>query len=624
MQNKFCVIKNGLVLTLDKEGNTGYFNVILKGNKIFDIDYSNELSSDELIIRKYPEASIIDASNKLIIPSFLNSHKNSSYFFSKYYLKRSTYDNLKANIPIRLLDKYFSDIKNQNDLLNLFSISFTNSMLNGESFLNETSKFLTAELIKANTLSLLKNKPDMIYTVYDEYISDYYLGINKFHCIGLKEEDDLNNYSLSAIKKALNRGNKRALIEVLQTVNSTDLLRNLFGKSFIKVLADNDLLSQYVILSNPIYLASDEIPLIAERNINIIFCPFDICRLSRKKIEYELFYSKNFNIALGTGIMGNSILKEMKLLYSTSKTANVNAEYFMKMGTVNPARIFGISNIYGTIEKNKIANLLMFDLSDIRNFLNIPEIDSEKISEFILENLEEKDISDIIFRGEIVTRNFENQMFDINEIRNSSKYLSAKIFEVGKYFEFKQKSLMRERVREFSLGLESNTPPVNYIPQLSSEEDLYSDNAPDSEFRIIGVQKSDSPISGAQDSDISNEEQNWLKDISNNINEIRDFDSGFDLDYLYSDYDLKIQTQNSLDSGMSQETLKMKANSPTRKIFLDDATGESISEDIQSQRDNPDTSKNIVQTKSRIFKEADKVVFKKEKLKFGFDEEDKE
>ena len=624
MQNKFCVIKNGLVLTLDKEGNTGYFNVILKGNKIFDIDYSNELSSDELIIRKYPEASIIDASNKLIIPSFLNSHKNSSYFFSKYYLKRSTFDNLKANIPIRLLDKYFSDIKNQNDLLNLFSISFTNSMLNGESFLNETSKFLTAELIKANTLSLLKNKPDMIYTVYDEYISDYYLGINKFHCIGLKEEDDLNNYSLSAIKKALNRGNKRALIEVLQTVNSTDLLRNLFGKSFIKVLADNDLLSQYVILSNPIYLASDEIPLIAERNINIIFCPFDICRLSRKKIEYELFYSKNFNIALGTGIMGNSILKEMKLLYSTSKTANVNAEYFMKMGTVNPSKIFGISNIYGTIEKNKIANLLMFDLSDIRNFLNIPEIDSEKISEFILENLEEKDISDIIFRGEIVTRNFENQMFDINEIRNSSKYLSAKIFEVGKYFEFKQKSLMRERVREFSLGLESNTPPVNYIPQLSSEEDLYFDNAPDSEFRIIGVQKPDSPISGAQDSDISNEEQNWLKDISNNINEIRDFDSGFDLDYLYSDYDIKIQTQNSSDSGMSHETLKMKANTPTRKIFFDDATGESISEDIQSQRDNPDTSKNIVQTKSRIFKEPDKVVFKKEKLKFGFDEEDKE
>ena len=95
MQNKFCVIKNGLVLTLDKEGNTGYFNVILKGNKIFDIDYSNELSSDELIIRKYPEASIIDASNKLIIPSFLNSHKNSSYFFSKYF---SQLENRKKNL----------------------------------------------------------------------------------------------------------------------------------------------------------------------------------------------------------------------------------------------------------------------------------------------------------------------------------------------------------------------------------------------------------------------------------------------------------------------------------------------------------------------------------------------
>ena len=44
--SEFKVIKNGLCLTLDADSSCGYYNLILKGNKIFDIDYNNELNSD--------------------------------------------------------------------------------------------------------------------------------------------------------------------------------------------------------------------------------------------------------------------------------------------------------------------------------------------------------------------------------------------------------------------------------------------------------------------------------------------------------------------------------------------------------------------------------------------------
>lgn len=622
MQNKFCVIKNGLVLTLDSEGYAGYFNIIIKGNKIFDIDYQSELSSDEIIRKKYPDAEIFDASDKLIMPSFLNAQKNSSYFISRYFLKRNLYDNLKANIPIRLLEKYFSDTKNQDDLLKLFALSYINSFADGETFLNESSEFISGELIKSDFFSRIRNKPDMIMTVYDEYLSDYYLGLNRFHCIGLREEDDMNNYSLNSLKKTLSRGNKRALIEVLRTANSLDIIRNLFGKSFIKVLLDNELLSQYIILSNPVYLALDEISVLEDKKVNILFCPTDVYRLSRKSIDYELFLNRNFNISLGTGITGTSIFREMKLLYNTTKAIYQSSEDFLKMITVNPSEVFGISNIYGTIEKNKIANLIFFDLSDIRNFLNIPEVNSEKISEFVIENLDEKDISDVMFRGEMIIRNYENIVSDNDEIKSQYWYLAGKIFEVGKYYEFKEKSRMRERVREMSLGLDSKTKQVNYIPPPFSEENVFSDtnNSEDSDFRIIGVRKPDYVNDTSEWNDIAIEEQNLLKDLSDNITEIKNFDSGFELDYLYSDYEMKIQSQ-AADGTMSDETMKHSTKAPTKKIFFDDSTGEVKIESLTGDKKEEVKSQDKAPKVSESSKEKMKAIFKKGKMRFGFDDE---
>ncbi|MBN1632640.1 MAG: amidohydrolase family protein [Ignavibacteria bacterium] len=612
MENKFSVIKNGLCLTLDNFSRSGYYNVIIKGNKIFDIDYNNELNSDKEIYKKFPDVYIYDAVNKIIIPSFFNSFKNSTFHLSGPFLSQSTYEDLETNISLRLIEKHLSSSKVNPDLINLFSLSFIKSLLNGETFINESSKLITAELLTSNAVNSISVKPDLVFTVYDNYISDYCLGVKRFHCIGLKDENDLNNYSLASVRKAIQKGNKRAVIESMQSGNNTDILRNLFGKSFIKALGDNDLLTPNLILANPVYLNSEELNIISENKVNVLLSPSDWLTLSVREPEFERFINRKLNLLIGTGITGKSVFTELKIFNNIVRRLNISSEFLMKMIISNPAEIFGIANICGSIEKNKLASFIMFDLNDIRNFLVIPEINSEKICDFIIEYLDEKDISDIFYRGLHFLNNYKCEYINRRELYEINSNLSGIIFEKGKYNEFKEKRMMHDRVDKLSLGIEGD--------ELRRQADADNKSVPDvlqnelltdeSEFRIIGTKRINIPITEDL-GDNASAESSWLDDLSRHVKELTNFRNGFDfINDFYEEY-------SGIGSRSKEEYNLTLDKKPTKKMFFDDASGESIFEDLDKSRDNPVITKPVPEP----LKEPRKTIFKKNKLKFGFDDE---
>jgi len=51
--DNYIIIKNGLVLTLDRKGQTGYFNIIIKNNKIFLIDYEKKFNEKKCNVSHY-------------------------------------------------------------------------------------------------------------------------------------------------------------------------------------------------------------------------------------------------------------------------------------------------------------------------------------------------------------------------------------------------------------------------------------------------------------------------------------------------------------------------------------------------------------------------------------------
>jgi hypothetical protein len=283
------------------------------------------------------------------------------------------------------------------------------------------------------------------------------------------------------------------------------------------------------------------------------------------------------------------------------------------MATVNPAKMFGVFNTHGSVEKNKIANLILFDIADLRNYFTFPECTSEKVSEHIIENLDSKDISDIIVKGNVIRRDYRSKLFDTDSMKQNTMALAKKIIDVGKYYEFKEKYLMRKRIKE--LSTDNKSEKKIFVSTGFDEETVTPDSdksiISDSEFRVIGLRKDISPINTLTDND--NESDN-----ENIVIEVTDVYEGFS---FFNDADV-VMRENPL-KGVEISDI------PKKKIYFDDV-GNVIESEVTDEMKIIGSSKEPsgdtdlqTQRKENGKTDKSKITFKKNKMKFGFSDEEK-
>ncbi len=101
-------------------------------------------------------------------------------------------------------------------------------------------------------------------------------------------------------------------------------------------------------------------------------------RFENQKRLVKTLYNNKVNLLLGTDFAGMqfvypgySLHEEMKLL-SDIGIANFD---ILKMGTYNAAAFLGITKLYGTVEVNKMADLVIFNKNPIEDITNSTQID---------------------------------------------------------------------------------------------------------------------------------------------------------------------------------------------------------------------------------------------------------
>lgn len=605
----FTIIKNGLVLSLDRKGMTGFFTVIIRNGKIFLIDYENKFTEKEFLL-KYPGSEIIDATGKLVMPGFFNSRLVTFYSFGKYFFKKCNYDNLYSWHSLKLIDRFISEESNYDLISDMMKISFARTAENGEIFFCESNFPFKKEFFDRRFLDTDWIKQYFSITVNDYTLLSGLTGQEKFISLGFRTDEDINNYSLTSIKKAISEFRYRVFIEASLSQKTFDSIKKVFGKPLINVLSEMELISPSVIISNPTHLSNPEAEILIKKRAAVIVSVSDYLNFQQTRTDFDSLISSGLNIILGTGYTGSSIFSELKLLAGLLPRSSISYEHLMKTAIQNPAQVFGIGNLTGSIERNKSADLMILNLNDIRNSLNIPEISSENLCDFIISNLSEKDITHVFIKGEPVVRDGRNIMIDTDKALERAAEISGIIYSAGKYFEYKEKYMMRGRVDM----LNTETPENTEIPKQEIFVDMTETGGEytgEGEFTILGAKEEEYE---------KTREKIPAEDISENINEITSLDRG--LSFL-EDETLTQHIEEEPKAASSKVSFSEKTESPEiteneiksgitkpEKIRF---TDESVTgKDLDSIKN--ENTESEIQPESKL---------KKTKLKFGFGDSDK-
>ncbi len=147
------------------------------------------------------------------------------------------------------------------------------------------------------------------------------------------------------------------------------------GKSWLYHLDDLGLLSPSLQAVHMTQLSGEELALVAKHNVNIIHCPHSNLKLASGICPVERLVEAGVNIALGTdGAASNNtldLLAEARLaallIKQTSGDATLgNAESMLRMATLGGARVLGLDDKIGSLEPDKLADMVAFDLGAAR------------------------------------------------------------------------------------------------------------------------------------------------------------------------------------------------------------------------------------------------------------------
>ena len=477
------LLKGGIVLSLDKAGRSGIFDITIKNGKISSIDYEGKTSTTQFLTEN-PGGKVIDAAGMIILPGFFNSRLVSAYSLCRMFFRKCSYDNNGSSVSLNLIDRYLAEKVNSGRLSDILELVYKRSLMNGEIFVNESSPAFKKFQINDAFSDLKSVEQYFNITAYDLKLMEETGPLKSFISAGFRADEDINSYAISSLKRSLQSGHGRLMIDASLSQAAYESVRQTFGKPYINVLAENGLLSSNTLLINPLNVTDGELGIIKEKNASILFCPSDFANMSGDLSLAGRIFDSGINILLGTGLTGTDILSELKIISALGYTRALPYESLLRSATTGPAGFFGISNVTGAIEKTKSADMILFSLRDIRNSGGMPDLDSETICWHLVNSLTAKDISGIILKG----KEIYNRAIDGNEqesLKSAAKIaeLSSLLYSAGKLREYKERKQMNKRVEDLSLGneYEEETQARVFVDMTETGEYLG-----EGEFKILG------------------------------------------------------------------------------------------------------------------------------------------
>lgn len=503
------ILKDAYVLTLNPKNDFGKYSLLIDEEQIIDItpSTSNESSlksespaGEQTKVNKWMErysssVEVIDCSGKLIMPPLVNSCLKSEGSLIRYLLRNRGYersdDNLYTDFMFNYIYQELQTEEMRQDIANIYNYSFSRYLKSGVVYLNEFS--LRKDFNHLNPISgskkLTGQKINVCYPIkHDEQVTHSFKYLNPGYY--LTDEGQLTIYDISKLTELKKNSHNKLFLEVSTNKEVVEKFRHTFNKPVVSLLDEYGLVDQSTSLINPIYLSYDELKLIADRKANIIICPRDLLFFSTRYFPIDDLLNFGIKFSIATGWLGEDLFKEIRIFRNKYRELSLTNQDLLISIIKTPRELYfheaNSNEEPCCIAPNRIADLVFFDLSDIR-FLLLPEnYTFEKICDYVVDSLSSLNISDVMINGDFKIRDSKIVYFDENTIIENAMITRDRLYKAGKYKEISERTIRRESIEKLD-PRNREEEEIKFIP-VSEKNESSTEGLKESkdEFRIKG------------------------------------------------------------------------------------------------------------------------------------------
>jgi 5-methylthioadenosine/S-adenosylhomocysteine deaminase len=209
---------------------------------------------------------------------------------------------------------------------------------------------------------------------------------------------------------------------VAETRSEIEEMRRLHGKSPAEFLYDLGVLGSNVHAIHSVWLSDKEIKMLKRTGTHVVHCPVSNMYLASGVAPIPQMIKEGVNVALGSdGPASNNtqdLFECMKATVCLQKAASLNptvlaSQQALEMATVNGAKALGVDKELGSLEKGKIADIIVVDLKK-------PHISPvHNPSSSLVYCAKGSDVDTVIIDGQIVME--DRRLMTINEYKAIEK-----------------------------------------------------------------------------------------------------------------------------------------------------------------------------------------------------------
>jgi 5-methylthioadenosine/S-adenosylhomocysteine deaminase len=406
------IIAGAYGFACDEENRTGFFNIAVRSNLIVEV--STDLAG---LKRKYPEAEIVDASEKIVLPTLFNSHFHPESMLSRLVEPKLPISQWRSEHLLALESSL--DSQDESFYEKMYHLTFFGALQCGVSAISfavigdeagTRGMYSAVKLTGIDAIAFAESEQQISFL---RKIVDRHLKSGIF----VPYQKDLTLFGLSAVARNNSDSPGWIMTHADEDIADIETTKANFNSGVVQLLKKSRILNSSTILVGLNSTPASSLKLAKSSGAKIVLVPETLNPQTYKSVRnvFDTF-------AIGSNWETPGMFPQMK------KLLELGCEPFeaLTSATRAGADLFNMSSKLGSIEAGKVASMAFMDTKKL-SARRLERLPAREAAAALIEDYGDPDVSDVMLDGEFVYRDRKLLLYDTSELLKEAHELIDRV-----------------------------------------------------------------------------------------------------------------------------------------------------------------------------------------------------